>query len=176
MTTKSQELEALTDVELIQPAASDAVQRRDRSAVALRLAGAPYEAIAKTLGYATTRQARAAVETVLANSVNEAVDLPQMRELTSRRIERLLRSVWSKATDPDSVDHLAYARTALALIDRHSRLMGLDAPQRLEVSTPDEATKEKWVRGMIDQVKPEGVAREVASIDDDIVDAEIYEP
>lgn len=174
--SKSQELAALTDEELIQPAVPDAVRRRDKSAVALRLAGAPYEAIATTLGYPSSGAARTAVETVLANSVNQAHDLPHLRELTSRRIERLLRSVWTKATDPEDPDHLAYARTALALVDRHSRLMGLDAPQRLEVSTPDQETKERWIRGMIAQVKPEGVAREVDSIDEDIVDAEIYEP
>lgn len=144
-----------------------------RSALALRLAGASYESIAKTVGYQSANAAKRAVEGILEDTVNESRDLPQLRELTGRRIERLLRSVWAKATDEESADHLAYVRTALALIDRHARLMGVDAPQRLEVSTPDTEAKERWIRGMIEKLNPESASREVDDLDEDIIDAEV---
>lgn len=145
-------------------------EQRAQAAVALRLSGAPHSAIAKTLGYTSATDARIAVERTLAESAKESRDLPALRQLTSGRLERLLRAVWKNAVDDEHPDQLAYTRTALAIIDRHARLMGVDAPQKMEVYTPDQQAQEDWIRGMLAQVGPKGIAEEA-----DIIEAEIVE-
>lgn len=136
----------------------DLAQRRQMtrqdSAVALRIAGAPYSEIARTLEYSSATQARIAVERALANTVgNESRE--QLRFLEARRLERLLRGLWKKATDPAQEEHLAAARTALAVIDRHSKLYGLDAPTEMVVYTPAASELEAWVSRMAQQVRGE---------------------
>lgn len=127
---------------------------RMQAAVAMRVAGANYSDIARTLEYPTTTLARQAVERALAASVGEE-SREQLRFLEGRRLERLLRSLWGKATDEDNEDHLAYVRTALAVIDRHARLYGADAPQEMIVYNPAGIEIEAWVANMARQVHGE---------------------
>lgn len=124
---------------------------RAEAAVALRLAGATYTDVAKTLGYSSAVVARQAVERSLAATAGDE-DRAKMRLLESKRLERLLRSVWSRATDPSDAEHLPYVRAALALIDRHARLYGLDAPTQMVVYSPAQSEIEAWVAGMSRQV------------------------
>lgn len=144
---------------------------RALACVALRLAGASYSAIAEIQDLANPAQARQVVEEALAASVNEQKDIEKMRALTSLRLERLLQSVWGPATDATNREHLNYSRTALAIVDRLSKLHGADAPQRLEVSTPDAERKEAWLRLAMERVGGLGAIEEEA----DIIDAEVLE-
>ena len=138
---------------------------RQEAAVALRIAGASYSEIMRTLDYVSVTQARQAVERALANSVGDD-DKKQARFLASRRIERLLRSVWGQATTEtveginpmtgDKVDvlnenHLAYVRAALSLIDRHIRLNGLDMPTEAIIYNPSNREVEEWIQMMVTQ-------------------------
>lgn len=138
---------------------------RQEAAVALRIAGASYSEIMRTLDYVSVTQARQAVERALANSVGDD-DKKQARFLASRRIERLLRSVWGQATTEtveginpmtgDKVDvlnenHLAYVRAALSLIDRHIRLNGLDMPTEAIIYNPSNREVEEWIQAMVTQ-------------------------
>lgn len=127
---------------------------RQEAAVAMRIAGAHYSEIARALEYPNASQARTAVERALATSVG-VEGKEQLRFIEARRLERLLRSLWAKATDDKDESHLAYARTALAVIDRHARLYGLDAPQEMVVYTPAASEIEAWVAKMARQVHGE---------------------
>lgn len=127
---------------------------RSQAAVALKIAGATYSEIAKALDYPSATMARVAVEKALADSVGDE-NREQLRFLEARRLERLLRSLWSRATDDTDEQHLSYARTALAVIDRHSRLYGLDAPQEMIVYNPSGMEIEAWVSKMARQVHGE---------------------
>ena len=143
---------------------------RAMACVALRLAGASYAAIAEVQELASPAIARQVVEEALAASVDEQKDIPKMRALTSLRLERLLQSIWGPATDATNKEHLNYARTALALVDRISKLHGTDAPQRLEVSTPDAERKEAWLRLAMQQVGGlEGIEAEAEIIDAEVI-------
>jgi hypothetical protein len=141
---------------------------RAEAAVALRLAGATYPEIARTAGYTSAFAARQAVERVLAASAGEE-GRERLRGVEGKRLERLLRSVWVRATDSNDPEHLAYLRASLALIDRHIRLFGLDAPQQMVVYSPAQGEIEAWVAGMaravIEEMPPEA----------DIVGEVIYE-
>jgi hypothetical protein len=127
---------------------------RTQAAVAMKIKGAPYSKIAKTLGYVSATQARQAVERALAESVGPG-DRQQQRFLESRRLERLLQSVFKKATDDEDPEHLAYVRAALAIIDRHARLVGADAPQEMVVYNPSQREMDEWIATMVKQVHGE---------------------
>jgi hypothetical protein len=119
-------------------------RRKTEAAVALRIAGASYEDIAAAVGYKNAATAMGAVERELGKTVTRA-DKERQRDLASRRLERLLRGVWGKAVDPNNVEHLAAARLAKDLIDRHARLFGLDAPTEVVVHNPTQSEIEAWV-------------------------------
>lgn len=109
-----------------------------QAAVTLRLAGTGYTQIAKTLGYSSATRARSAVERALAASSDKAEDHSHMRELTDRRLNRLLQSVMGKAVDPKDPEHLSYNARALAIIDRQAKLHGVDAPTKVQVTPTDQ--------------------------------------
>jgi hypothetical protein len=134
----------------------DAPDRRTRqeAAVALRIAGANYSEIATTLGYMSSAKAREAVERALAASI-DSDDRERLRTLEGKRLERLLRGLWRKATDDANPEHLSAVRTAVAVIDRHARLFGLDAPQQMVVYTPAGEEIAGWVAQMASQVRGE---------------------
>ena len=133
------------------PPIPKAPKARAEAAVALKIAGATYSDIAKTVGYSSASVARQAVERSLAGTVGEE-DRAKMRLLEAKRLERLLRSVWSRSTDPSDPEHLSYVRASLSIIDRHIRLHGLDAPQQMVVYSPAQSEIEAWVAGMSRQV------------------------
>jgi hypothetical protein len=125
---------------------------RQEAAVALRIAGATYSEIARTLSYSSVTRAREAVERALAQSVGDD-DRDRMRFIEGRRLERLLRGLWKKATDEEDDEQLSAARTALAVIDRHAKLYGLDAPVVHAVYSPTQTEMEQWLHGIAEQVR-----------------------
>jgi len=147
---------------------------RQEAAVALRIAGATYAEIARTLDYSNNTRARQAVERALASSVGED-DREQMRFIEGRRLERLLRSLWKKATDEEGEEQLAAARTALAVIDRHAKLYGLDAPTVHAVYSPTATEMEQWLAGVAERVR-EGQPEEYDIIQGEIEAGSYSEP
>jgi hypothetical protein len=121
--------------------------RQGAAAVALRLAGAPYADIAEALALASVDQARSMVIDDLAGRVS-GDERALLRAEEAARLERLLRSVWGKATNPEHPEHLPAAKVALAIVDRHVRLHGLDAPAEIVVHTPTMAEIDAWVASM----------------------------
>jgi hypothetical protein len=130
---------------------------RMEAAVAMRVHGANYSEIARVLGYSNVTSARLAVERGLsASATTEGKEYRRLLE--SRRIERLMRSVMRRATDETDSEHLGYVRTALALVDRHARLWGLDAPQEMIMYNPTATEMDQWIathRKAIEQDYPE---------------------
>lgn len=148
----------------------DAPDRKSRveAAIGLKVAGANYSDIAEVLNYSSVEQARSAVERGLAATASED-DRKVQREIASRRLERLLRAIWKKATDEDSPEQLSAARTALALVDRHIRLWGADAPTEMVIYSPAKGEMEAWIESMVKRVR-QGLPEEA-----DIVDADVVE-
>lgn len=126
-----------------------AVRRTGQAATALRLAGASYAEIAEALGLVDAVEARNVVERDLASRSDDEVGRAALRAEEEARILRLLRSVWGKATSPNDPEHLPAARIALAMVDRHARLMGLDMPTEVVVYTPTTSEIDAWVSGML---------------------------
>lgn len=127
-------------------------QSRQGAAIGLRIAGASYSEIARTLEYSSAAKAREAVERGLAALGGED-DREQLRFIEARRLERILRGLWKKATDDEHGEHLAAARTALAVIDRHAKLYGLDAPTEMVVYNPTQTEIDAWLAQQAQQLR-----------------------
>lgn len=138
---------------------------RARAAVALRLAGASYKEIAEIQEFTNAQMARQVVESELAEDIGTG-DMEMLRGLESRRIERLLQAVWPRALKQNDPEQLAYSRHALALIDRHARLHGVDAPAKIEVYTPDQQERIEWVQMMLSKVTEGEIVMEAEIIDE----------
>lgn len=129
---------------------------RAAAALQLRIDGAGWSDIAKVLDFDTPADARMAVEFALAQEAKSTESIDQIRFLEARRMERILSSLMRRATNPSDPDHLAYARTAMVVIDRHAKLFGADAPQQLNVTyNPVAGQIEQWVMNMARQVHGE---------------------
>lgn len=116
--------------------AADTEHRR-KQAVALRLGGAPWQAISDQLGYSGPAAACKDVGRALAASAQELRQgADQLRTLQHQRYERLLMAVWPQAVQGD----LRANERAERLINRISELHGLNAPIQHEVITVDAVT------------------------------------
>ncbi len=113
---------------------------RDGRACALRRDGATYQEIADRLGFADRSAARHAVERALAAAVREPA--AELRELELMRLDRLYL-VASELLDGDDLDVRLKAVDRLVRIsERRSRLLGLDAPTKIEGFTIDQIDAE----------------------------------
>ena len=95
---------------------------RDAAVLQLRLAGATYDEIARSLGFRDRSGPKRAFDRIMDETIREASE--QARELELSRLDRLQRSIWPKAVE----GHLGAVDRALAISDRRSRLLGLDRP------------------------------------------------
>lgn len=121
-------------------------ERKANAALELRLAGYQWDEVADIVGYPDAQRAQVAFETALEKQLaNDPQMRGKLREYTGRRLERLLRAVWSKAIDPDHDEQMVAHQRALAVIDRHAKLFGLDAPQEMIVHTPTADRLQNWV-------------------------------
>jgi hypothetical protein len=143
-------------------------ERKANAAIQLRIAGASWDEIAQALGFPTPRAALVATEKALEKELHTEENQKSMRSLAGKRLERMLRGVWTKAIDPAHPEHLAAVDRARLIIDRHAKLYGLDAPTEVVVSNPAQAELEKWVATVIGQTRP-------ALEEGDIFDAEVLE-
>lgn len=101
-----------------------------RQALELRLAGANYEEIGTALGLGKTQAWRLVHGALQSAKKKIAEDVEKVRDIEVRRLDALLVSLWPKKADPQT------AATILKLMERRSRLLGLDAPDKRELSGP----------------------------------------
>lgn len=145
-------------------------ETRAQAALAMRIGGASYTDIARTLEYSSAYRARSAVERVLADTAESTEDRDKQRVLIDRRLSRLLQSVMGKAVNPNDPEHLAYNARALAIVDRQAKLHGVDAPTQTVVYTPDSEKVERYIAEVLALAQKD---REDAEAD--IMDADVVE-
>jgi hypothetical protein len=137
------------------------VRTRQDEALALRRAGLDYTSIAKRLRYSGRGAAHDAVTASLDRQPME--DAPIVRRIELERLDELLRVAWEQLhmdhvmvsdgrivrddTGVALVDHagkLSALDRVIRIMERRSKLMGLDAPVRkvIEVITEDAVTSE----------------------------------
>lgn len=150
--------------------------RTASAALALRLAGAGYDEVADALGLGSALDARREAETALAaRAWGDEAGRERLRAESGARLERLLRSVWPKATSPDHPEHLPAVRVARELIDRHVRLFGLDAPAEVVIHSPTATEIDRWVANMLATTTSGLRQMEAAVVDAEVIDAEVID-
>lgn len=135
--------------------------------VTLKMAGATFADIARELEYESPQTARLAYERILAETVDEDVDLPRARALQNARMSRLLQSLWRRATNDKDPDHLAYNRQALDVIRSMNKMNAYDLPTQVDVKiTPTMAAIEAWAADF---------AARLTGEDEIVIEADIFE-
>lgn len=129
-------------------------ERKANAALQMRLAGATWNDIAEVIGYPTPRQAVIAVERALEKELSTEQSQAKMRSMAGQRLDRLLRSVWTKALNPESPEHLQAITKARELIAQHAKLYGLDAPTEVVVHNPTAHELEQWVATVVSAKSP----------------------
>lgn len=111
---------------------------KQRQALSLKAAGKSYDAIAAELGYADRSGAFRSVQAAMSKIRREGVQ--EMRTLEDARLDLLLEAIWTRATS----GNVPAIRAALSVMERRARLLGLDAPSKLELGRLLES--EDWLR------------------------------
>lgn len=143
-------------------------ERKANAAIEMKIEGWTWDEIAETLGYPTARHALLATEQALEKRVSQELDKKQLRQIASGRLEKLTRSVWSKATDEEHPEHLVAISKARDLIGDWVKLHGAAAPTEMTIHSPSEAE--------IDALVGRVVATQVPQVEeDDIFDADVWE-
>ena len=108
----------------------DAVNALERQlkALELRKAGVGYDEIAKALGFKWKSGAFAAVKRALKEVKREPCQ--ELIVLEAERLDKMQTALWAKAIRGDygAVDRI------LRIMERRAELLGLDAPEKQEVS------------------------------------------
>lgn len=111
------------------PAHQTRFAERRRAAVEMKIGGKTWREIADTLGYDSRATAYGDVMRGLQKAVAElSIPLEEYRQLELDRLDAMQDALWVKVLDGDTkaID------TTLRLMDRRAKLLGLDAPQRME--------------------------------------------
>jgi hypothetical protein len=122
------------------------------------------------MDYRTPVEAKNAVWAAIAAVESDHGDIERMRALHSRRLDKLLYSVFRQATTPGHPDQLSYGRYALAIMAAQGHLYGLDAAQQIVVYTPTQREIAAYAEQVQDLLRSQRGALEA-----DIIDVEVVE-
>ena len=104
------------------------VREKDRQALELRKAGASYEVIAKQLGYADSSGAYKSIQRSMKSIIAEPTD--ELRTVEYERLNQMLLILWERVQQGE----LGAIDRALSIMDRISKMYGLDSPRKTEVN------------------------------------------
>ena len=107
------------------------MRRRDARVYELRIQGNTFEQIASEVGYSGPSGAWQAHQRIKSEWIFESID--EARQLELMRLDELQVAVWDRAINGD----LPAAHCVLKIMDRRAKLLGLDKPEKVEVSKWD---------------------------------------
>ena len=127
---------------------------RELAVVELRRTGETWDRIARVVGYSNAAGAYKAYKRALLRTLQQPTE--EMRDLELDRLDRLQRAYWKRAIEGET----RAADFILRVIDRRAKILGLDAPQKIQAQvvtydgTSDiDSDIERIVR-LLDQVDP----------------------
>ncbi len=129
--------------------------QQETKALELRLQGLTLEEIAKKTGFWKDRRgAYRAVTTALKRATEDNNELAdELRTLELERLDKYLTTLKAKIRKGDTraID------TALRIMDRRAKLLGLDAPAKSEVDVNvSELPREQLIAGAVEQLRAMG--------------------
>lgn len=176
-TTKGAELAAQKRKSAAEKIAAMDPPTRAAAAVTMAIEGAGYDDIARVMDYRTPVEAKNAVWAAIAAVEADHGDIERMRALHSRRLDKLLYSVFRQATTPGHPDQLAFGRYALAIMGAQAHLYGLDAAQQIVVYTPTQREIAAYAEQVQDLLRSQrGAVGEADIIDVEVVEDDVTAP
>jgi AraC-like DNA-binding protein len=115
--------------EVAEPTPEEKVAEREAKelkVLELRRAGFTFQRIAEEVGYATPSGAQRALERIMTRNVPQAPEEFRWQELD--RLDRMQVALWPRAMKGDD----RAIGTIVRLMERRARLVGIDAPQRIQ--------------------------------------------
>lgn len=144
------------------------------SVVLLWSSGVTFSDIARQLQLPSPQIAQIAVERGLAEVVDDKSDRDRLRQRVSATLDRFLRSIMAKATDPQHPEHLAAIRAGLSITERFTALHGLNAAVEVNVNMPETEQFNRFIAAAAAGMGHE-VPQEADIFSDEYVDAEVVE-
>jgi hypothetical protein len=95
--------------------------------------------------------------------------------LAAGRLDQLLRSVWNDANDPSSELFLPAVGKAREIIADHRKLLGLDAPQEILVTSPTQRELDAFVASVVVKELPTVGNADITESEAEIFDAELVD-
>jgi hypothetical protein len=126
------EVEQKITIEVIQTPEQTALEKaaeleaKELKVLELRRAGFTFQRIAEEVGYATPSGAQRALERIMTRNVPQAPEEFRWQELD--RLDRMQVALWPRAMKGDD----RAIGTIVRLMERRARLVGIDAPQRIQ--------------------------------------------
>lgn len=124
-----------------------------RRIVNLFIAGARPDEIARTMNLSVEtvyRERRAALE-VIAPLRDKAAD--ELREVELQRLDRLQRAHWTQALE----GNVGSSKIVLACIDRRAKMLGLDAPVKVDARVRSELDAQ--IEALVAELGAEGLVK-----------------
>jgi hypothetical protein len=127
-----EEVEQKITIEVIQAPEQTAEEKaaeleaKEAKVLELRRAGFTFQRIAEEVGYATPSGAQRALERIMTRNVPQAPEEFRWQELD--RLDRMQVALWPRAMKGDD----RAIGTIVRLMERRARLVGIDAPQRIQ--------------------------------------------
>lgn len=135
---------------------------RRKKLIGLVMAGVDYETIAERLNYSSRQAASKDMCRILEQNVAaERAELETLRALECDRLNRLQAAIWPAATRGD-LKAIAECRQIIA---QRCKLLGLNAPEQLEVMSID-AIEAEWRRVSGDLAAIEAQAAQAGGLEE----------
>jgi len=127
---------------------------KEKRVLELKRSGATWDAIAEVVGYSNASGAFKAYQRAMVRTLQQPAE--ELRDAEIDRLDRLQRAFWFEAIgDRDTPPNLRAADFILRVIDRRSKLLGLDAPTKVqaEVVTYDASSIESDIERIAYQLR-----------------------
>lgn len=105
---------------------------RRQQALDLRVAGVGYRAIGKTLGVSYQTAYRDVSKALEELAVLQRGKAEKLQAIELERCEKMHLALWPKVRNGDE----KAVRALVAVMDRRAKLLGLDAPSKIDLSAP----------------------------------------
>ena len=104
---------------------------RMRQALELRIEGRPYAEIAEAMGVSIGTVFQYVAQAIDRLNGEEVRNADVARQMQLLRLDAIMRGSWTKATVDGNADAAAIV---LRCLERQSKLLGLDAPQKVDIT------------------------------------------
>lgn len=113
---------------------------RTVQALELRKRGKSYRAIGAALGVSEAQAFRDVQAALMQLNALEQTTAEELRRVEVERLDALLDALWTQATSPGMKGQTFAVDRVLSIMERRSRLLGLDAPARSQQETSGNTT------------------------------------